>query len=785
MLRNFFIVSLRNLIRHKTYSSVNILGLSVGLACSIVIGLWVIQEYNVDRQWKNIDRIYRVGVNFYNIGDMAIGPKVLVNQMSEYDGVEYLTDLEKTWGGTTIEVGNKELDVSDFYFTDRNFFRIFSYSFIQGDPENALDQPNSAVITAPAAKRLFGTVNVMGETFVNDNSTFTITGLVEETGKSHIGGEIWANLGMSEEDVNWTSASGYVYIKMKDGSTARDLDLILDQVLEEKVYPTISGGQPLEEWKSSGIYKFLPLPVQDIHLRSTLKYEPSVGGNIRTVQVFSLVGAMILLLACINFINISTARATVRAKEVGIRKSLGTNTVQLIFQFVFEAVMTCLIATLIAIGLAQLFLNGFERLLEVELLESVFVNVHSMIGILILALLIGVLAGIYPALYISRFQTIKVLKGNLKVREKGMLRSGLVVFQFTISISLLICAFFIIRQLNFMQKKDMGFDRENILVVRNYEFPPEKHQVFKQELQKLSQVQKVSKMLRVPASTTSAVTTIRQTLEEEQLYSQSFSGDEDMISTLGFRLLEGRGFKESIASDTSAVILNESAVKELGLEDPIGVTLNEGNLKVIGTVSDFNYETLKNKIGPAILRLSDQQNYVTAIKYSGSAPNEFVEQVRSIWAAITGEEELNYYFLDENFESLVKKEQTLANSLNVFTMLAMIISCLGLYGLSAFKAERNIKQIGIRKVLGASVFGISKRLSKQFALPIVYGFIVAAPTTYYIVREWLNNFAYRVNIDLWVFLVGGLIAFVIGIFTISMETIKAASRNPVNCLRDE
>ncbi len=784
MLKNYLKVSIRNLRKHFSYSFINIFGLTVGLACTLVIGIWVFQEYSYDRHFDDADKIHRIGVNFFNVGNMSIGPEILKEKLKVYPETKYVTTL-KTVGDVDVVYNNRQVTVESTFQIDEDYFKIFSYDFVHGDRLSAMEQPESIVITTEVANEIFGRTDVVNEVvqFKDNPKFYTITGVVKLEGNSHVPVKMWYSIPKAHNQYSWTSASSYIYAYVDSKKSGFRLKEMLDDQLEE-IRIQFAPDQDIEAFKASGMYQFFPMKLTDIHLKSSLKFEPSPAGNEQTTRVFAGIAILILVLASINFINISTARSVTRAKEVGIRKSLGTRSNELIFQFTLESMIICLISVTLAIGVGELFLNLFERITGLELLKTLFQSVNQFIFIYVGAILLGIIAGIYPAIYLTRFKPVKVLKGQIDVKEKGGLRNGLVLFQFSISICLLIVSIFIYRQLSFIENKDMGFEMDNVMVLNNIRKVKEHSNFLKDELSKKSYVQSASLNDRMPASTMLSVTSLKDE-EENEVWIQQFGGDENMLDCLGFRLIEGRNFSENIATDTSAIILNESAVAELGLTDPVGKTLNNGYHKVIGVISDFNYESLKKQVEPAMLSLATHDNYNLSIKFSGSSTQELINDIEKLWSGFGVEAEPGYYFLDENFTKLVEKEKVLSKAILLFTGLAMFISCLGLYGLSIFTAQQRTKEIGIRRVLGASIANITRLLSNNFAKPIIIAFIIATPIAYVVTNHWLADYAYRVDIGVLPFILGGSIALILGIITISWQSIKAALKNPVLSLRSE
>ena len=784
MLKNYLLVSLRNLKRHFTYSFVNIFGLTVGLACTLVIGLWVYQEYSYDKHFEDAENIHRIGVNFFNIGDMSVGPEILKEKLTAYSDVEHATSLSYS-GRLTFLVDREEFVNKSVYVADQDYFSVFTYDFLQGDPSLAMAEPNSIVLTKETAMQLFGEIDVLDKTIeLDDNSqTYRIKGVVDGSKPSHLPANAWISKDKSTTEFSWTSAGSYQYVKLKGTNTKARLNEILADQLEE-IKSMFAPDQTMEEFKQSGTYTFLPMPITDIHLKSNLKFEPSTSGNDLSVKLFAGIALLILTLASINFINISTARATTRAKEVGIRKSMGTSRLDLIMQFILESVIVCLIAMTIASLAGEFILKGFEKATGLELLPTLFTSPLQFVVVFAGAIALGIVAGVYPAFYITRFKPVRVLKGLTETNEKGGLRNGLVLFQFAISISLLIVSIFIFNQLKYIENRDMGFNAENIMVIQNLGKVSEHGLYLKDELSKKSYVQTVSTNRRVPAGTNLSITEVR-TDDEREVWMQVFLGDENYLECLGYRLLAGRNFSNEIITDTSAVIVNESAVAELGFTDPIGKTLSDGQFKIIGVVSDFNFESMKEKIDPVMISYSSYNDEFITIKFDGQHSDRLIDDVNTLWESINAEEELSYYFLDENFAKLVERERVLSKAIIVFTILAMFISCLGLYGLSIFTAERKTREIGIRRVLGASIRNITQLLSKNFAKPIVIAFILSIPTSYFIAKSWLENYQYRVEIVWWPFVFSGSIALLLGLITISSQSIRVALKNPVESLRTE
>lgn len=788
MLKNYFKIAFRNIRKNFTYSFINIFGLAVGLASAIVIGLWVYQEWSYDRHFEDSDRIYRVGVNFMNVGDMAVGPPQLNNYVRDFPEVEKTGRL---YGRSNMKVviGEKEYQQSNVFYADSTFFEVLSYNFVEGSAVTALDQPNSAVLTRETAAKFFGTQPALGQTIQigEDKEPFQIVGIVD-TGdhRSHINASMWLTYTYTE-NTNWLSANVYNYIKLRESASVDGLKDRLQQLIKERVYPSLSLDIPFEEWiETDGSYRFITMPVTDIYLKSDLKFEPTPGGNYANVVTFFLIALLIILIAAVNFINITTARSSIRAKEVGIRKTLGSSERALIFQFLSESVLNCGIALIIGLGLGEIFLSLFESYTGVLLLEGGIFNLSygRFFALIATVLLIGILAGLYPAVYLRRYKPAKVLKGQIHSYSgnQSIFRNSLVIVQFTISICLLIGTGVIYQQLDYMRNKDLGLNKDNVLVINNAGILGTQKEAFREELQKFSGVENISYNKRIPAGTSVWVSAMKTRDMQEDLPMQSFLGDYEMIPTLGFTILEGRNFSKEIAADTNAVLLNQSAVRALGLDEPIGSKLND-TYEVIGIVADFNFESLRKKIEPAVLEFDSGGDHL-AVKVAGDK-QAFIDYAATTWKQFGMAGSINYHFLDSNFEALLDKEQVLGKAVVIFSLLALLISCLGLYGLSAFITEQRTKEIGIRRVLGASTSEIVLLLNQSFTKPVLVSMAIAFPLAFIILKSWLDNFAYKVEISPWIYFGAGLAALGIAWLTVSWQSTIAAQTNPVESLKSE
>ncbi len=800
MFRNFLTVAVRNLKRQFTYSVINILGLAVGMACSLVIFLYVYDEWSYDRHYDNANRIYRVGVSFFNIGQFANGPQRLKEKLeTEFAGIEAMTHFQRN-GSEVIHIEDRSF-TEVAYYVDTTFFRVFSYDFIVGDKANPFRSSRGAVITDAMAKKLFKEENVIGKIIGigKKNEPYVITGIVKDpVSNSHLKTQIW--LSLDERAIAspyWTSAAVYNYILLRPKASEKDLRRALDKVIEKYVYP--DSGSPkakisLESYiKDENSVKFIIHPLTEIYLKSKVSLELSPGGNETNVMIFGVVSSFILLLAAVNFVNLSTARATRRAKEVGVRKSLGTSKGKLVFQFLMESVLICLLSMVIALCLAELFTFIFYWVTGQQLAIRLWNNILSIAGVVAFSVGVGIISGLYPAFHLTKFQPIKVLKGNIYGGHSSNFRNVLVVFQFTISIALIIASSIIIRQLSYMSTKDLGFTEENVVTIDNIDELGSKAILLREQLRQHPGVINASLHGGEPGNKSiMSFYTYRTDEMENNLTINTYLADASYIDVMGFKILQGRNFNADLASDTASIILNEAAVKALNLDkDPIGAVINKTQ-KVIGVVSNFHWESLRNEIAPLAIVLPDERKstysaYQLALKLKlkSNAVADVLKTAEAKWKQNLSDEPFKYHFLDENFGQIVKKEQVLAKAIGFFTMLAVIISCLGLFGLSAYITDQRTKEIGIRKVLGATMYSIVIMLNRQFTILIIVAMMIAIPGAYYAADWWLSGFAYRTDINPLILISGGIIALVITYLTVAFHSIKASRTNPAETLKCE
>ncbi len=818
MLRNYFNTTLRNFRQRKFYTLINVLGLAIGLASSLLIAWYVIDELSYDSFHSDADRVFRVSTYGGEYYHLATTPpplyEAIKNDIPEVEAVARAF----TWNHSTMrlplaEDQNQEavFRETNIFIVDPEFLQVLDFNIIAGDKEKALKAPNAIVLTKATAERYFGSGavekgEVLGKEilFGGSRDGRQVTAVIDP-GPTHFPFDMLvATTGYHEiaDADGWDWNIMHTYLKVRPGveenaQQMQGLRQKLDQIAEKYARPSLQASEIGPE--QNNLLEYQLQAVTDIHLHSDLLQEHEANGSINTVYTMLIVAVLIVLLACINFMNLSTAQAIRRAKEVGVRKVLGSSRQQLIFQFLAESLAVSLIALLLALGTVEILRIPFNNLIGKQLSFDWFRQPELLAFIGGGVLLVGLLSGIYPALYLSAFRPVAVLKGKINTsRQAGSLRNVLIIFQFVVSIGLIITTALVIQQLHFIQTKDIGFDRENVLVIKNDREIEERWDEFKDALEQQSQVRQASFASGVPSQSAIRSTAMRDFRVEGSSSGQGMQwllADQDYITTLGLEMVAGRGFREDITSDhTSGLLLNEAAVKALDLEDPVGKTViknqgenDEQRLQVLGVVKDFNTESFDRLVRPMAVQYyspSYLSDYVI-VRLTGGDASAAVTQVEETWSRFEPENPFVYSFLDQDFDRLFRAEQRLGNVLKVFTGLAILVACLGLLGLVAFVTSQRTKEIGIRKVLGASVAQINLLLSGDFLRLILIAFVLAAPLAYWLVGQWLNHFAYRTEIGVGIFLLAGFGALLISWLTISIQSVRAALANPVDSLRDE
>jgi putative ABC transport system permease protein len=808
MIKNYLKIAWRNLLKNKGFSAINIFGLAVGIACCLLITLYVTDEMSYDRFHEKGDRIFRLNNNIKFGGSeqfLSQTPDLLGPDLKkDYPQVENQARLYSEGACLIKKTGTlNNIREEDVLFADSTIFDVFTFPLIAGSPQTALTQPNTVVISEAAAKRHFAHENPIGQVLNVDNKMdYKITGVMKNIPEnSHFKADFF--LSMSSLPYDWgsyLSNNFYSYILIKEGVNPSVVGTYLDQIVQKYVSPQMvkAIGSTIEEFKKTGsYYQFSMMPIKDIHLKSKYSNELGVKGDIQYVYIFSIVALFVLLIACINFMNLSTARSSKRAKEVGIRKVLGSLRFQLMFQFFSECILLSFLALIVALGLVFLLLPFFNEIAAKSLSLSHILTAPFISIIVLLPIIVGILAGSYPAIFLSSFEPIKVLKGRFNLKGGG-LRNALVVFQFATSIVLIVGTVIVYRQINYIQQKKLGYNKEQVLVINDAYALDKQARYFKDEVLKIRGVESgtLSGFLPTPSNRSNGAMFPEGQMDQTKgIIVQRWEIDEDYIKTLGIEMVAGRPFSKEFLTDSTAVIVNETAAKLLGLhQDPLNkkiMSLLDNNAektisyKVVGVVKDFHFESLHSDIGALCLFLNLSRSNVSFRLNAQNDMTNTIKQIESKWKELAPGQPFSYSFMDENFNKTFKKEQQIGKISLAFSFLTILVACLGLFGLVTFIAEQRIKEIGIRKVLGASVPNIVQLLSKDFVVLVIVSILIASPIAYYVMHKWLQDFAYRINIEWWVFAIAGFMALLIALLTVSFQAIKAAVANPVKSLRTE
>jgi putative ABC transport system permease protein len=810
MLKNYFNIALRNLLKHKFYSLLNIIGLSIGLACFMLISLFVKDELSYDSHLEGADRIYRVDfaatLNGSDHISAAVGAPTALALKTDYPEVEDAVRFRNSGNWFVKRKEQTETFKEEHVaMADSNFFKFFSLDLIYGDKETALNRPNTLVMDLTTSKKIFGDINPVGEVLVLDNEDdYEVTGVYADIPQNtHFHHNIMLSMSTFEwaNNQNWLSTNFNTYVKLKEGTPGEVLEAKFPDMIQTYCAPLIEQflNMNMEEFRNSGnAVGFSLFPLTDIHLNSNKDSDLEANGDIKYVYIFSAVGLFILLLACINFMNLATARSANRAKEVGVRKAMGARKKQLINQFISEALLISILAFLIAYLISLLALPSFNNLASKELsfmnlLEGKFILL--MVGVMVL---VGLLAGSYPAFYMSMFRPVEVLKGLVRQGMKsGPIRSALVIFQFSISIIMIIGTAIVFDQLSFIQNKKLGYEKDQILMVNDAWILRDQVDAYKEE---------ASRNANILSSTIASFTPMGNS-NNSDLYFKNASAasdeslviniavvDHDFVNTMGIEIKEGRYFSEDFSSDSTAVLINETAARNFGYDEPVGSMIyNYGGsndnpevegYKIIGVVSDFHFKSLRSNIEPLVMHLGQNAGF-GLFKVQMHNADETIDYLEATWDKFAPGQPFEYQFMNQEFNAMYEAENKVGKIFTVFAVLTIFIACLGLFGLAAFTAEQKTKEIGIRKTLGASIPSIVNLLSKNFLKLIVVSLVIAIPVASFAMNYWLEAFAYRTNLKPTTYIISGVIALAIAWITISFQSWKAARVNPAQSLKDE
>jgi putative ABC transport system permease protein len=791
MLKSYFIVALRSLKRNKLHAFINIIGLAIGMTCCILITLFVQFELSYDRQNKDADHIYRMGVdlqaNKWAISAFPIGA-LLKDNFPEIEKFTRIKPVETFVLNTANETKNKE----KVFYADSSVFDVLDIQLLKGDPTTALAEVNSMVITEDRARTYFGNEDPIGKTLTltNEKREFKITGIFKPLpSNSHVHMHMMASSD-SFQPMRADSKDGWNYL------TNHYTYLVLPKGINQSEFEKkISSFMDKYENRADDDKNALRIqPLTSIHLHSNRGLEVEANGNMNTVYILSAIAFFILIIACINFMNLTTAQSLKRAREVGIRKVVGSKKSQLVFQFLSESVVISCIALAVAIALLISIIPTFNTISGKEIILNPIENGYVGLFFLGITFFVGVFAGTYPAFFLSSFKPTSVLKGNFVGNFKGqLLRKGLVVFQFAIAFVIMVGTYVVYDQLDFMLNKNMGFDREQTLIIQ---MPRDSvgDVMVKNEMAQLAAVKSTTRMLEVPGRmvrTTGIWYEGSPENKAENVY--VFSGDADLVSTMDMTMLKGEYFRQDTKQFTKEFVINETAVKHFGwkMDEAVGKLMEFGERgkepgKVIGVIKDFHFKHLHDAIDPLVMYLEPNfEGCFLALKLKSNNMKESVAAVEQTWKKILPQYEFQYQFLDESFDKLFDQEKRLGQLFGIFSGLAIFISCLGLFGLASFTMEQNRKSVAVRKVLGASVSNIVVMMSKDFLKLVLVGMVVAGPIAYFAMNKWLQGFAYNVGFGWIVFLYAALIGMLVAFLTVSYHSLRAATSNPVNSLKEQ
>jgi len=802
MFKNYLKVAFRSLNKNRAYAVINILGLALGLAVTILVFLFVKDETSYDKHWKDSERIYRTGLNASLMGQKVDGP-VSPHPMAqalrtEFTDVETATRIQPHDGEILLRHDQTKIYIQNYVDADSLFFKVFDYEFVHGDPNTALKEDNAIILTEETARKFFGDANAMGEIINVDNRLdYIVKGIVKEP-KGHAHFQFDAFLADNDIGSIWLQYNWYTYVKLHAGADVTAFKNELDRNFMKKTEPDLERllKTTIEDFRSqeNNNFEFTLQTLHEIHLHSNKDIEIQENGNITNIYVFIGIALLVILIAGINFMNLATARSGKRAKEVGVRKVTGASRKMLIFQFLTESITQSFIALFLAFILVELFLPGFNNIMQTNI--NLFNNhlQQTVLFSLVVTLLYGLFAGSYPAFFLSAFEPVAVLKGDFtKTKGGSLLRKGLVVTQFTASTILIIGMIIIFQQISFLQNKDLGFKGDQVILVPIHtDKLAQDFKNYKDIFYKNSNIQSISRASSYPGETPDIEAYSLEGMEE-QFIIRELNVDYDFFKTLDIELVEGRLFDREKESDSLRYfIINQSAMNELNIKNPIGKRLGSainqsGDMafgNIIGVVKDFHIQGFDQPIRPAVMTIN---NYVrtASFKIASNDMNATIAFIEEEWNKLEPAHQFRYTFLDQKFGALLRKQENFGTMFLFLTILAIIISAMGLYGLSSYTAEQRTKEIGIRKVLGATVGQIMKMLTTDFMKLVFFANIIAWPITYILAKDWLTNFSYQIDMPVLPYIFATLLAMVIALITVSSQAYQAANSDPVDALKYE
>lgn len=806
MFQNYLKTAVRNLLRYKGFTLTNILSLVIGITGCLVIALFVWDEKKFDKGIAGGDDIYRIYNKQNDLGGSTnvavVQPAYTSYLQRSYPEVDTTMRILMAGDKYLMERGEKSGYEEKGWYVDGSFFQMFPLPFLKGDPETALRAPMSVVISEDIARRYFGNADPIGKTVYIDKDTFAVMGVTAKLPDHfHLRFNYLMSLpsaGIPQARMeNWTWNQFYTYVKLKPGTDAKKLEEKFQAYVKKEIYPT------LDNPNSTFLPRFQKL--ENIHLQSAdFVYDNAVRGNESYVNGLTIIALFVLVIACFNFINLATARSFRRAKEIGVRKVVGADRKQLVMQFIGETILLSVIAMVIAILATMLLVPALNTFTEKNIFFNPFTDPLLALLVLTGGFVIGILAGIYPAMVLSGFQPIRVLKSMKPTGGSGQigwLRQSLVVVQFTLSALLIVGAIIVYKQVRYLNTKDLGFSKEQLVFFQTRGGVDQNLETFKAELKRSPNIVSVTSGYGLPGDQFAGESVKIPGKGDQAFSTKLFIGDYDYVKTLGLNLIAGRDFSREMATDErEGFIINEAAVKEFGFGTPekaLGQAIHWDEWapadttnpvkkgKVIGVVQDFHYKSLHEKVTASVIQIYPAVNFKVAVKLRTADISNTIAYINQVWNKFSPGYPLDYKFMDETYEAMYKGEERLASLIWIFTIMAIIVGCMGLFGLAAFSAEQRTKEIGIRKVLGADVFNIVRLLSKSFVRLVMLSSVLAFPIAWWAMNKWLEDFSYRITISWWVFVLATAAALVVAVLTVSYQAIKAAVANPVKSLRSE
>lgn len=810
MFNNNLKIAWRSLKKQSFFTLLNIFGLAIGITGALLIALYIYDEINYDNMFKDAERIHRVDADI-NFGGVEMRSSQAAAPMAEallrdFPQVTEVVRL-RARGSALIRPVDKQVNAKEtnVTFADASFFDFFGIELISGDAQSALVEPNTLVLTQTAAKKHFGAASALGkQLLMNNNTTYTVSGVISDLPKNSMLRDYSVFIAMeghpASKETNWGGHNFYTFFKLLPNANIADFQKPLAGMLEDYLLPWAQKyfpGMTAETFAASGNYiRYHTMPLTKIHLYSQKDEELSANGSIQNVYILSFIGLFLMVLASVNFMNLSTAYSLKRAKEIGVRKTLGSNKRDLVWQFLTESVLISVLSLAVGVLLSALFLPYFNELAGKEITLP-YNNLLFWLVLMGATMVLGLFSGSYSAFFMSRFMPVKALKGGGQSSGGGgKIRNALVVFQFGISVFLIVGTLVVFQQLNFIQGKELGFTKDQTVILDDTFSLGDQIMAFKQEIKDLTQIENatISGFLPTPSWRSDSSYFKEGSMDQENaIHIQTWDVDHDYISTLDMKLIAGRDFDKTKVTDSVSVIINEatlpimgvSATEALGMRISEDIDLTEPQFfTVIGVVKDFHFESLKENIQPLGLFI-DRSTGNIAVKLKAGDFSEALANIENIWNRMAPSQPFNYRFMDESFNTTYDAEQRLGKLFTVFTFLSILIACLGLFGLAAFNAQKRTKEIGIRKVLGASVGQIGYRLTTDFLKMVGIAIVIALPLGWFVMNKWLEDFSYRIEIGWWILVLAGLLAVGVAILTVSYQSIKAAIVNPVKSLRSE